>query len=115
MTAFPTAPTVPDAPDAPALETLVHSERTESTGRRASRAGRLVRGRDEDAAWVRPALLALLAGTGVLYLWNLAASGWGNAFYAAAVQAGSKNWEAFFYGSSDAANSITPAARMDPA
>ena len=53
-------------------------------------------------AWVRPALLALLAATGVLYLWDLAASGWANAFYSAAAQAGSANWEAFFYGSSDA-------------
>jgi 4-amino-4-deoxy-L-arabinose transferase-like glycosyltransferase len=56
---------------------------------------------------VRPALLALLAGTGVLYLWDLGASGWANAFYSAAAQAGSTNWEAFFYGSSDAGNSIT--------
>ncbi|GAA3782902.1 glycosyltransferase family 39 protein [Micromonospora maritima] len=57
--------------------------------------------------WVRPALLGLLAATGLLYLWGLGASGWGNAFYSAAVQAGSQSWEAFFFGSSDAANSIT--------
>ncbi|MGY5885086.1 glycosyltransferase family 39 protein [Modestobacter lacusdianchii] len=74
---------------------------------RASRARRLVRGRDDDPGWVRPALLGLLAATGLLYLWDLAASGWANAFYAAAVQAGSESWVAFFYGSSDAANSIT--------
>lgn len=49
----------------------------------------------------------LLVATGVLYVWNLAASGWANAFYSAAAQAGSTNWEAFFYGSSDSANSIT--------
>src|SRR3954452_1889029 len=67
----------------------------------------LVRGRDDDPRWVRPALLGLLGATGVLYLWDLAASGWANAFYSAAVQAGSTSWEAFFYGSSDAANSIT--------
>ncbi|CCH86650.1 Glycosyl transferase [Modestobacter italicus] len=72
-----------------------------------SRARRFVRGRDDDPGWVRPSLLALLAATGLLYLWDLAASGWANAFYAAAVQAGSQSWEAFFYGSSDAANSIT--------
>ncbi|GAA3350794.1 hypothetical protein GCM10020358_78040 [Amorphoplanes nipponensis] len=65
------------------------------------------RGRGDDAAWVRPALLALLLLTGVLYVWGLGASGWGNAFYSAAVQAGSESWKAFFYGSSDAANSIT--------
>src|SRR3954468_955106 len=67
----------------------------------------LVRGRDDDPRWVRPALLGLLAATGVLYVWDLAASGWANAFYSAAVQAGSQSWEAFFYGSSDAAGSIT--------
>ncbi|MEY9853442.1 4-amino-4-deoxy-L-arabinose transferase-like glycosyltransferase [Leifsonia sp. EB41] len=68
---------------------------------------RLVRGREGAAAWERPALLGLLAVTALLYLWDLAASGWANSFYSAAVQAGSVNWEAFFYGSSDAANSIT--------
>ncbi|WBB76833.1 glycosyltransferase family 39 protein [Micromonospora sp. WMMD1128] len=60
-----------------------------------------------DPRWARPALLALLVTTGLLYLWGLGASGWGNAFYSAAVQAGSESWTAFLYGSSDAANSIT--------
>lgn len=72
-----------------------------------SRRHRFIRGNDSDPRWVRPALLVLLAGTALLYLWNLGASGWGNSFYSAAAQAGSVNWEAFFYGSSDAANSIT--------
>lgn len=66
-----------------------------------------VRGRQDDAPWERPALLGLLALTAVLYLVNLTASGWANSFYSAAVQAGSVDWTAFFYGSSDAANSIT--------
>jgi 4-amino-4-deoxy-L-arabinose transferase-like glycosyltransferase len=74
---------------------------------RPSATRRLVRGHPDDPAWGRPALLALLAATGLLYVWDLAASGWANAFYAAAAQAGSGSWEAFFYGSSDAANSIT--------
>jgi 4-amino-4-deoxy-L-arabinose transferase-like glycosyltransferase len=43
----------------------------------------------------------------VLYLWGLGASGWANSFYSAAVQAGSESWKAFFFGSSDAASSIT--------
>ena len=60
-----------------------------------------------DPRWARPAFLALLLVTGVLYLWDLSASGWANQFYSAAVQAGSKSWEAMFYGSSDAANFIT--------
>ena len=55
--------------------------------------------------WTRPALAVLLLGTAALYLWGL--SGWANSFYSAAAQAGSQNWEAFFFGSSDAANSIT--------
>ena len=67
----------------------------------------LWRGRVTDAAWVRPAYLGLLALTALLYLWNLSANGWANAFYSAAVQAGATNWEAFLYGSSDAGNSIT--------
>lgn len=49
----------------------------------------------------------LLAATAALYLWNLPVSGWANSFYSAAVQAGSQNWTALFFGSSDAANAIT--------
>jgi len=67
----------------------------------------VVRGRADSAKWERPALLGLLALAALLYLWNLSASGWANSFYSAAAQAGSVNWEAFFYGSSDAGNSIT--------
>ncbi|MGS2807222.1 glycosyltransferase family 39 protein [Nocardia sp. MW-W600-9] len=57
--------------------------------------------------WELPALAVLLLGTAIAYLVNLSANGWANDFYAAAVQAGSQSWEAFFFGSSDAANSIT--------
>jgi len=56
---------------------------------------------------IRWALPALLAGTALLYLWGLSESGWANSFYAAAAQAGSASWKAFFFGSSDAANAIT--------
>ena len=52
-------------------------------------------------------LAALLLATAVLYVWNLGASGWANAFYSAAAQAGSQDWTAWFFGSSDAANAIT--------
>ena len=44
---------------------------------------------------------------GVLYIWGLGASGWANSFYSAAVQAGTKSWKAFFFGSFDASNFIT--------
>ncbi len=72
-----------------------------------ARIRRLWRGPTEDPSWARPAFLGLLLATGVLYLWGLGASGWANSFYSAAVQAGSESWKAFFFGSSDAANSIT--------
>jgi 4-amino-4-deoxy-L-arabinose transferase-like glycosyltransferase len=63
--------------------------------------------RPADPPWVRPAVAALLVTTAVLYLWGLSASGWANDFYSAAVQAGTKSWKAFFFGSSDSANFIT--------
>jgi len=75
--------------------------------RHRSRTARFFLGRADEAAWVRPSLWALLLLTGVLYIWGLGESGWANAFYSAAAQAGSASWKAFFYGSSDAANSIT--------
>ena len=67
----------------------------------------LWRGRATDAAWVRPSFYGLLVLAAILYIWDLGASGYANAFYSAAVQAGATNWEAFLYGSSDAGNSIT--------
>jgi 4-amino-4-deoxy-L-arabinose transferase-like glycosyltransferase len=68
---------------------------------------RLVLGDESDPRWVRPGLLVLLVGTAVLYLWQLSASGNANSFYAAAVQAGSKSWKAWFFGSLDTSNFIT--------
>ncbi|MDT8914529.1 glycosyltransferase family 39 protein [Amycolatopsis sp. PS_44_ISF1] len=63
--------------------------------------------RRTDPRWVRPALLLLLASAAGLYLWGLGASGWANAFYSAAAQAGAQSWKALFFGSTDAANGIT--------
>lgn len=69
--------------------------------------------------WVRPSAAGLLVATSFLYLWNLAATGYGNSFYAAAVQAGTKDWTAFLFGSLDAGNAITvdkpPASLWIPA
>ena len=42
-----------------------------------------------------------------MYLSKLSASDYGNAFYAAAAQAGSQRWSAFFFGSLDANDFIT--------
>ncbi len=55
----------------------------------------------------RGSLVALLAAAAALFLWDLAASGYANSYYSAAVQAGSQSWKAFFFGSLDAGNSIT--------
>jgi 4-amino-4-deoxy-L-arabinose transferase-like glycosyltransferase len=57
--------------------------------------------------WYVPSFLVLLAAVAVLYLWDLSASGYANTFYAAAVQAGTENWKAWFFGSLDSANFIT--------
>ncbi|MFJ2818283.1 MULTISPECIES: ArnT family glycosyltransferase [unclassified Streptomyces] len=70
-------------------------------------ATRVWRGRPEDPRWARPAFLGLLLATAALYFYNLSASGWANSFYSAAVQAGTKSWEAMFFGSLDSANAIT--------
>lgn len=72
-----------------------------------SRIQRLWRGPEGDPTWARPALLGLLLATAVFYFYNLTSSGYANSFYSAAVQAGSDSWKAFFFGSSDAGNSIT--------
>jgi len=75
--------------------------------RGASRARRALRGPAGQPAWARPALLVLLAATAVLYVADLSASGYANSFYAAAVQAGSQSWSAWFFGSLDPAGFIT--------
>ncbi|MGC1284288.1 MAG: glycosyltransferase family 39 protein, partial [Streptosporangiaceae bacterium] len=72
-----------------------------------SRKERLLRARSGDPAWARPALLALLVVTALLYLVGLSRNGWANEFYAAAVQAGTKSWKAFLFGSVDSSNFIT--------
>jgi 4-amino-4-deoxy-L-arabinose transferase-like glycosyltransferase len=56
---------------------------------------------------VRPALPLLLTATGVLYIWGLGASGWANAYYSAAAQAGAASWKALLFGATDAAGGIT--------
>ncbi|KMO80158.1 glycosyl transferase [Mycolicibacterium chubuense] len=63
--------------------------------------------RERPNHWTRAALVALLAGTAVLYLWGLGSSGWANDFYAAAAQAGTQSWKAWLFGSLDAGNAIT--------
>ncbi|MFG1816264.1 ArnT family glycosyltransferase [Kribbella sp. NPDC049174] len=49
----------------------------------------------------------LLALTAIAYLWGLSKNGYANEYYAAAVQAGSTSWKAWFFGSFDASSFIT--------
>jgi 4-amino-4-deoxy-L-arabinose transferase-like glycosyltransferase len=74
---------------------------------RGGAAARWLRARPGDPAWARPALLALLAAAGLLYMAGLSHNGWANEFYAAAAQAGSESWKAFLFGSLDRSNFIT--------
>jgi 4-amino-4-deoxy-L-arabinose transferase-like glycosyltransferase len=67
----------------------------------------MLRGRPGDPVWARPALLALLLATALLYLVGLSRNGWANEFYAAAAQAGTESWKAFLFGSLDSSNFIT--------
>jgi 4-amino-4-deoxy-L-arabinose transferase-like glycosyltransferase len=80
-----------------------------ATGSRpgGNRVRRLLHGPETDPRWARPALFGLLTLTAILYLWDLTRNGWANDFYAAAVQAGTKSWKAFFFGSFDSSNFIT--------
>ena len=90
------------------MSSTTFPRRTRPVGYRSGGAVRsLVRGRAADPAWARAAFVGLLAATAVAYLWNLTASGDANSFYAAAVQAGTKSWKAFFFGSLDSSNFIT--------
>ena len=75
-------------------------------GRLAGLAGRL-RGRADEAAWIRPVQVGLGALAAVIYFVNLTISGYANTYYSAAALAASKSWSAWFFGSFDAANFIT--------
>ena len=91
----------------PATEAAPVAVDASTTAPRRSRVSRLWRGPETDPVWARPALYALLLVTSVLYLWGLGASGWANSYYSAAVQAATKSWKAFFFGSTDSSNFIT--------
>ncbi|MEV6100780.1 glycosyltransferase family 39 protein [Nocardia sp. NPDC051981] len=77
-----------------------------SEGRRASRWATLLTPPGQPR-WERPATLALLIATAVVYLWGLGGAGWGNGYYAAAVQSGTQSWKALLFASLDPQNSIT--------
>ena len=88
--------------------TITTGPRRDGAGRsRPGRLPRLLRGPAADPRWARPALLALLALTALLYAAGLSRNGWANDFYSAAVQAGTRSWKAFFFGSFDSSSFIT--------
>ncbi len=89
------------------LHPLRHDAPTLSTTRQALRPTTPPPVARVEPSWARPALFVLLALTALAYLWDLSASGYANSFYAAAVQAGTKSWRAFFFGSLDSSNFIT--------
>src|SRR4051812_13176175 len=97
----------PASATAPPTSTTTRPTTTTPATGGPGRLTRLWRGPETDPCWGRPGLLGLLAATAILLVWGLGASGWANSFYSAAVQAGSASWKAFFFGSSDAASSIT--------
>jgi 4-amino-4-deoxy-L-arabinose transferase-like glycosyltransferase len=83
---------------------------TEPTTSAPSRAGRS-KPRTRVTAYTvgRDKLLygGLLALTAIAYLWGLSKNGYANEYYAAAVQAGSTSWKAWFFGSFDSSSFIT--------
>ena len=90
------------------LHSAASTLRPASLAPRTRAAGATEVGERSQPGWApRPALVALLVLTAVAYLWNLSASGYANSFYAAAVQAGTKSWKAFFFGSLDSSSFIT--------
>lgn len=97
--------TISDAETGPA--TTASRTKSPTTQRAILAIQRVFRGPADHPVWERPALLALLLSNAVLYFTNIGISGWANSFYSAAVQAGTMDWKAFFFGSSDWGNAIT--------
>src|SRR4051812_9393918 len=73
----------------------------------ARRPRALVRGRTEDPAWVRAALLGLLVAAAFMYLYKLTASAYSNPYYAAAAKSATVSLKAWFFGSIDPGSFIT--------
>ncbi|MBV8999757.1 MAG: hypothetical protein JO304_11890, partial [Solirubrobacterales bacterium] len=56
---------------------------------------------------LHPELIALLALTAILNLWNLSVNGWANTYYAAAVRSMSTSWHDFLFASMDKSGLMT--------
>jgi 4-amino-4-deoxy-L-arabinose transferase-like glycosyltransferase len=108
MTLHPDQVDANDAADGPLVpRTTTPVQAGSGAPKTPGRTQRLWRGPEGDPTWARPALLGLLLATALFYFYDLTSSGYANSFYSAAAQAGSDSWKAFFFGSSDAGNSIT--------
>src|SRR6202007_2919130 len=81
--------------------------RSAARGDARGRLRSLVRGRPADPAWVRPALIAIVAIAATLCLGDLTISGYANTYYAAAVRSASESWKAWFFGALDPGSFIT--------
>src|SRR4051794_19089219 len=66
-----------------------------------------VRRRTRGPAWVRAALLGLLAAAALMSLYKLTASAYSNAYYAAAAKSATVSLKAWFFGSLDPGSFIT--------
>src|SRR5262245_43389193 len=76
---------------------------TGETIRPAARVGRLER--DKIVGRLGPTVPLLVAA--MLNLWNLAQNGYGNTYYAVAVQSMLQSWSNFFFGAYDAGGFVT--------
>jgi 4-amino-4-deoxy-L-arabinose transferase-like glycosyltransferase len=79
------------------------------TGTPALRQGvrRLVRGREADPAWERPALCLVALLAGALAFWGLTRNGYANTYYAEAAQAASHSWKAWLTNALDTSGSVS--------
>src|SRR6185369_2194776 len=92
------------------MATLVHRRADEpgvGLGAVRRRLIALARGRAEEAAWARAAMVGVGLLAAVLYIWNLTVSGYANVYYSGAALAGAQSWSAWFFGSIDSSNFIT--------
>ncbi|GCD44263.1 glycosyl transferase [Streptomyces paromomycinus] len=103
--AEPPEPSEPPGPSEPPEPSKAREQQSEA--REPSESAQETAPPPASPRWARPALIALILASAALFLWDLGASGYANQFYSAAAQAGSASWKALFFGSSDAANSIT--------
>ncbi|WP_206686262.1 glycosyltransferase family 39 protein [Kribbella qitaiheensis] len=83
------------------MSTLTEPRNLAAPSRARPRALSLAIGRE------RAVFGGLLLLTAIAYLWGLSKNGYANEYYAAAVQAGSTSWKAWFFGSFDSSSFIT--------